>query len=103
MEGIEHARKQRDKRVMCARPGPLRACLKTPPDRRVRARGLQKTSEIGPGCRPGPLTGRVFKQALSADFVRRLTRLKIYALALGERTMELLNVEQVRGRRMNGK
>ncbi|MBI4657591.1 MAG: hypothetical protein HY735_01870 [Verrucomicrobia bacterium] len=41
--------------------------------------------------------------ALSPEFVRRLTRHKIYALALGERTMELLNLEQVRTRRANGK
>ena len=37
--------------------------------------------------------------ALGADVVRRLTRLKIYGLALGERTMELLNLEEVRSRR----
>jgi hypothetical protein len=37
--------------------------------------------------------------ALSADQVRRLTRLKIYALALGQHTMELLNLEQVRAGR----
>jgi hypothetical protein len=43
----------------------LRACLKTPPQRRVGARGLQETDESGFGCRPGALTGRVFKQALS--------------------------------------
>ena len=41
--------------------------------------------------------------ALSPDLVRRLTRVKIYAMALGERTMELLNLEQVRARRANGK
>ncbi|MBI4657596.1 MAG: hypothetical protein HY735_01895, partial [Verrucomicrobia bacterium] len=41
--------------------------------------------------------------ALSADQVRRLTRLKIYAMALGQRTMELLNLEQVRARRPHGK
>lgn len=37
--------------------------------------------------------------AIGQDFVRRLTRLKIYALALGQRTMELLNLEEVRGPR----
>lgn len=36
---------------------------------------------------------------LSPDFVRRLTRLKIYALALGDRTMELLNAPEVSARR----
>ena len=41
--------------------------------------------------------------ALSPDLVRRLTRHKIYALALGERTMELLNVEAVRARRTRDK
>lgn len=41
--------------------------------------------------------------ALSPDYVRRLTRLKIYALALGHQTMELLNLPQVRARRDNGK
>ena len=40
--------------------------------------------------------------ALSPDLVRRLTRVKIYAMALGERTMELLNLEQVRARRAGG-
>ncbi len=36
---------------------------------------------------------------LSPDFVRRLTRLKIYALALGDRTMELLNFSEVAAKR----
>jgi len=31
---------------------------------RVRARGLQETTEISMRCTPGALTGRVFKQAL---------------------------------------
>src|SRR5258708_3678896 len=42
----------------------LRGCLKTPPGRRVRARGLQDFSESVSSCRPGALTGRVFKQPL---------------------------------------
>ena len=42
----------------------MRASLKIPPNRRVRARGLQETAEIALGCRPGPLTGRISKQAL---------------------------------------
>ena len=37
--------------------------------------------------------------ALGADFVRRLSRLKIYGLALGERTMELVNLAEVSSRR----
>jgi len=37
--------------------------------------------------------------ALSVDFVRRLSRLKIYGLALGERTMELVNLAEVSARR----
>ena len=44
----------------------LRACLKRPTPRRVRAPGLQEATEIAMPCRPGALTGRVFKQALSA-------------------------------------
>ena len=42
-----------------------RACLKTPPQRRVRARGLQESAKIFVLGRPGALTGRVFKPALS--------------------------------------
>ena len=42
----------------------LRACLKTLEDRRVRARGLQAWAEKPGACRPGALTGRVFKHAL---------------------------------------
>jgi exonuclease VII small subunit len=37
--------------------------------------------------------------ALSSDFVRRLSRLRIYGLALGERTMELVNLAEVSTRR----
>ena len=36
----------------------LRACLKTPGNRRVRARGLQDLAEEPVACRPGALTGR---------------------------------------------
>jgi len=39
-------------------------CLETRAPRRVRARGLQETAEIAMRCRPGALTGRVFKHAL---------------------------------------
>ena len=42
----------------------LRACLKTLGDRRVGARGLQDLAEKSVACRPGALTGRVFKHAL---------------------------------------
>ena len=66
--------------VTCDEPQPaasnaalnrLRACLKTPAPRRVRARGLQETAEIAMRCSPGALAGRVFKQALrlSAGFI----------------------------------
>jgi hypothetical protein len=44
--------------------GDVRACLKTHTRRRVRARGLQEMAISPIFCRPGPLTGRVFKQAL---------------------------------------
>lgn len=37
--------------------------------------------------------------AISPDFVKRLTRLRIYALALGDRTMELLNLGEVSAKR----
>ena len=43
----------------------LRACFKTLEPRRVRARGLQEWAAKPAVCRPGALTGRVFKQALS--------------------------------------
>jgi hypothetical protein len=42
----------------------LRACLKIRTQRRVRARGLRETPKIPILCRPGPLTGRIFRQAL---------------------------------------
>lgn len=41
--------------------------------------------------------------ALGPDLVRRLNRVKIYAMALGEHTMEFLNLEQVRARRSAGR
>src|SRR5260370_4602806 len=43
----------------------LRASFKNPRKRRVRARGLQETPRFWPHCRPGPLTGRFLKQALT--------------------------------------
>jgi len=42
----------------------LRACLKSPRKRRVRARGLQEMAESALFCRPGPMTGRILKHAL---------------------------------------
>jgi prepilin-type N-terminal cleavage/methylation domain-containing protein/prepilin-type processing-associated H-X9-DG protein len=48
-------------------PAFLTACLKTPPHCRVRARGLQETAKSSRSCRPGPLTGRVLKQALTPE------------------------------------
>jgi len=41
-----------------------RACLKIVGGRRVRARGLREMAKILKPCRPGPLSGRVFKHAL---------------------------------------
>ena len=43
----------------------LRACFKFPPPRRVRARGLQEWAGTPAACRPGALTGRVLRQALT--------------------------------------
>src|SRR5258708_3810114 len=43
----------------------LRACFKIVGGRRVRARGLLEMAKITKPCRPGPLTGRFLKQALS--------------------------------------
>lgn len=37
--------------------------------------------------------------ALSPDFIRRLSRLKIYGMALGDRTMELVNLAEVSAKR----
>jgi len=37
--------------------------------------------------------------ALSPDLVRRLTRLKVFALALGDRTMDVLNLAEVSAKR----
>ena len=45
----------------------LRACVESPPKRRVRARGLQNSTQTPLACRPGPLTGRLFKHSLSSD------------------------------------
>ncbi len=41
-----------------------KACLNTAEKRRVRARGLQDSARTSASRRPGPLTGRVFKQVL---------------------------------------
>ena len=55
----------------------LRACLKTHQKRRVRARGLQEIARFGHSCRPGALTGRVFKQALRLGFAFAFPRREI--------------------------
>ena len=63
------------------------------------AEGLKDLFEYFPehkGCAVVPIFASM---ALSPDFVRRLTRHRIYALALGERTMELLNLAEVSARR----
>ncbi|MBI4325524.1 MAG: hypothetical protein HY674_09700 [Chloroflexi bacterium] len=52
-------------REQCLAAKRLRACLKTPRKRRVSARGLHDTAESDRRCRPGALTGRISKQALS--------------------------------------
>ena len=46
----------------------LRAGLKTLGNRRVRARSLQDLAEKPVACRPGALTGRVFKHALKERY-----------------------------------
>ena len=47
----------------------LRAGLKIPPHRRVRARGLQGVAENSGTCRPGAFTGRFFEPALNGESV----------------------------------
>ena len=56
----------------------FRACLENPARRRV-TRGLQKTPEIRIPCRPGALTGRISKHALSVG-VRRAAGSRLLAL-----------------------
>ena len=63
------------------------------------AEGLRDVFEYFPehkGCAVIPIFASM---ALSPDFVRRLTRHKIYAMALGDRTMELLNLAEVSAKR----
>jgi len=63
------------------------------------ADGLKDLFEYFPehkGCAVIPIFASM---ALSPDFVRRLTRHKIYAMALGDRTMELLNLAEVSAKR----
>ena len=55
----------------------IRSCLNSHTQRRVRARGLQEVARIPIFCRPGPLTGRLFKQALIV-----CTALGIFATSL---------------------
>jgi hypothetical protein len=54
-------------------PG-LGAGLKRAPERRVRARGLQETTEIAAACRPDPLTGRVCTRRLELQEILRGVR-----------------------------
>ncbi len=67
------------------------------------AAALKEVFEFFPEYRGYALVPIFASLAMGPDLVRRLTRLNIYALALGERTMELLNLEQVRTRRANGR
>jgi bifunctional DNA-binding transcriptional regulator/antitoxin component of YhaV-PrlF toxin-antitoxin module len=63
------------------------------------ADSLKEVFDYFPEYRGYALIPVFASMALSPDFVRRLTRLKIYALALGTRTMELLNQPEVAARR----
>ena len=63
------------------------------------AEGVKDIFQYFPEFRACSLVPIFASLAMGADLVRRLTRLKIYGLALGERTMELLNLEEVRSRR----
>ncbi len=63
------------------------------------ATGLAEVFDYFPEYKSYRIVPIFASMALGQDFVRRLTRLKIYALALGQRTMELLNLEEVRGPR----
>jgi len=49
----------------------LSACLEIPQSRRVRARSLQQLAKIDASCRPGALTGRISKHALTASVTPR--------------------------------
>jgi regulation of enolase protein 1 (concanavalin A-like superfamily) len=53
----------------------LETCLKTRTARRVGARGLQETASKITRCRPGALTGRIFKHALAFALLGVLTGL----------------------------
>jgi hypothetical protein len=61
----------------------LRAWLKVIGERRVRTRSLQNMAGISPPCRPGLLTGRVFKSAQRGP---HSFRLPISEFRLGEHT-----------------
>lgn len=64
---------------------------------------LKDIFDYFPEYRGSTLVPIFASMALSKDQVRRLTRLKIFAMALGQRTMELLNLDQVRALRANVK
>lgn len=61
---MNNTRYDRNRIINC-----LRACLENALQRRVRARGLQKTAGLCPSCRPGARTGRISKHALSGGLV----------------------------------
>ena len=53
--------------------------FENPGDRRVRARGLQDLAVKPDLCRPGALTGRVFKHALSEVILPEAVRDEVLA------------------------
>ena len=63
------------------------------------AEGLKDPFEYFPEHRGSAVIPIFASMAIGPDFVRRLTRHRIYALALGERTLELLNLAEVSARR----
>ena len=63
------------------------------------AHGLKEVFDYFPEYHGYVLVPVFASMAVGPDLLKRLTRLKIYALVLGERTMELLNLEEVRAKR----
>ncbi|MBI4324297.1 MAG: hypothetical protein HY674_03450 [Chloroflexi bacterium] len=63
------------------------------------AHGLKEVFDYFPEYHGYVLVPIFASMAVGSDLLKRLTRLKIYALVLGERTMELLNLEEVRAKR----
>ena len=60
---------------------------------------LKELPEYFPDWKSHTLIPIFASMAISPDFVKRLTRLRICALALGDRTMELLNLREVSAER----